>query len=246
LRDNGRIRFFLVHAPAVVMSSSKVDLLRRVSYFAGLSDALLAELAALSGERRYARGQVIFLEGEPCAGLHIVAEGAVRVYRMSPQGREQVLEQLGPGKTFNDVAVLDGGPNPASAMALTDAVLLLVSRDGIRRLAQAYPELAWALIESIAGRARHLVAMVEDLSLRSVRARLAKLLLAQAQHSAGQARIERDRMVTQAEMAARLGTVREMIGRALRELADDGLIAFDRHRIIILDRARLADVAEGG
>jgi CRP-like cAMP-binding protein len=228
------------------MSTPKIDLLRRVSYFAGLSDALLAELAAMAGERRYARGQVIFLEGEPCAGLHIVAEGTVRIYKISPQGREQVLEQLGPGRTFNDVAVLDGGPNPASAMAATDVLLSVVSRAGIRRLAQAHPELAWALIESIAARARHLVAMVEDLSLRSVKARLAKLLLAQARQLAGQTQIDRDQMVTQAEMAARLGTVREMIGRALRELADDGLIAFDRHRIMILDRARLAGVAEGG
>jgi CRP-like cAMP-binding protein len=234
------------HTPAVAMSNPKVDLLRRVAYFAGLPEVLLAELAALARERRYARGQVIFLEGEPCAGLHIVAEGAVRIYKMSPQGREQVLEQLGPGGTFNDVAVLDGGPNPASAMAASDVLLWVVDRADIRRLAQAHPELAWALIESIAGRARHLVAMVEDLSLRSVKARLAKLLLAQAQHTAGQAEINRDQMVTQAEMAARLGTVREMVGRALRELADDGLIAFDRYRILILDRARLAEVAEGG
>jgi CRP/FNR family transcriptional regulator len=227
------------------MSNPKVELLRRVPYFANLPEPLLAELAVLSGERRYVRGQVIVLEGEPCAGLHIVAEGAVRIFKMSPQGREQVLEQLGPGSTFNDVAVLDGGPNPASAMAANDVRLCIVTRADIRRLAHAYPELAWALIESIAGRARHLVAMVEDLALRSVKARLARLLLAQAEHTAGQAQIDRGQLVTQAEMAARLGTVREMIGRALRELADDGLIAFDRHRILILDRARLAGVAEG-
>jgi CRP/FNR family cyclic AMP-dependent transcriptional regulator len=228
------------------MSNPKVELLRRVPYFANLPEPLLGEIAALSGERRYARGQVIFLEGEPCAGLHIVAEGAVRIYKMSPQGREQVLEQIGPGKTFNDVAVLDGGPNPGSAMAANDVRLCVVARADIRRMAHAHPELAWALIESIAGRARHLVALVEDLALRSVKARLAKLLLAQAENTAGQAEINRDQLVTQAEMAARLGTVREMIGRALRELAEDGLIAFDRHRILILDRARLVEVAEGG
>jgi CRP/FNR family transcriptional regulator len=174
-----------------------------------------------------------------------VAEGRVRIYKVSPQGREHVLEQLEPGGTFNDVAVLDGGPNPASAMAATDVLLCIISRADIRRLAYAHPELAWALIESIARRARRLVAMVEDLALRSVKARLAKLLLAEAERTAEQTQIQRDQMVTQAEMAARLGTVREMIGRALRELADEELIAFDRHRIIILDRARLADVAEG-
>jgi CRP/FNR family transcriptional regulator, cyclic AMP receptor protein len=228
------------------VSISKVSHLRRVSYFATLPDSLLSELAALSVERRYGRGQVIFLEGEPCAGLHIVAEGRVRIYKLSPQGREQVLEQVEPGGTFNDVAVLDGGPNPASAMAASDVLLWVVARADIRRLAQAHPELAWALIESIAGRARRLVAMVEDLALRPVKARLAKLLLAEAERTAGRTQINRDQMVTQAEMAARLGTVREMIGRALRELADEGLIAFDRHRIIILDRAALADAAEGG
>jgi CRP/FNR family cyclic AMP-dependent transcriptional regulator len=228
------------------VSISKVNYLRRVSYFAALPDSLLSELAALSVERRYGRGQVIFLEGEPCAGLHIVAEGRVRIYKLSPQGREQVLEQVEPGGTFNDVAVLDGGPNPASAMAASDVLLWVVARADIRRLAQAHPELAWALIESIAGRARRLVAMVEDLALRPVKARLAKLLLAEAERTAGQTQINRDQMVTQAEMAARLGTVREMIGRALRELADEGLIAFDRHRIVILDRAALSDAAEGG
>jgi CRP/FNR family cyclic AMP-dependent transcriptional regulator len=238
-------RVLIQHTSTVVMSSPKIELLRRVPYFADLPESLLAELASLAGERRFARGQVIFLEGEPCAGLHIVAEGIVRIYKMSPQGREQVLEQLGPGSTFNDVAVLDGGSNPASAMASNDVTLCVVSRADIRRLAHAHPELAWALIESIAGRARHLVAMVEDLSLRSVKARLSRLLLAQARRTAGQAQIDRGQMVTQAEMAARLGTVREMIGRALRELADDGLIAFDRHRILILDDARLAEIADG-
>jgi CRP/FNR family transcriptional regulator len=227
------------------MPIPKISLLRRVSYFASLPDALLSELAAVAVERRYGRGQLIFLEGEPCAGLHVVAEGRVRIYKVSPQGREHVLEQLEPGGTFNDVAVLDGGPNPASAMAATDVLLCIISRADIRRLAHAHPELAWALIESIARRARRLVAMVEDLALRSVKARLAKLLLAEAERTAEQTQIQRDQMVTQAEMAARLGTVREMIGRALRELADEELIAFDRHRIIILDRARLADVAEG-
>jgi CRP/FNR family transcriptional regulator len=131
-------------------------------------------------------------------------------------------------------------------MAATDSLLWIVARADIRRLAHAHPELAWALIESIARRTRRLVAMVEDLALRSVKARLAKLLLAEAERSAGQVEINRDQMVTQAEMAARLGTVREMIGRALRELADEGLIVFDRHRIVILDRARLAELAEGG
>ncbi len=221
-----------------------VNLLRRVPYFASLPDDLITALAALAVERRYERGQVIFLEGDPCAGLFVVAEGQVKIYKVSRQGREQILHHLSAGDTFNDVAVLDGGPNPASAAAITNALVYVIARADIQRLAQAYPALAWALIESMASRSRHLVAMVEDLALRSVKARLAKLLLAEARYYAGADQIDRTQMVTLAEMAARLGTVREVVGRCLRELADAGLISFDRHRIVIKDREGLAMVAE--
>ena len=220
-------------------------LLRRVPYFRQLPEPVLAALAAACVERRYDRGQVIFLEGEPCAGLHVVAAGEVKIFKLSPQGREQILHRVAAGDTFNDVAVLDGGPNPASAAALTEASLWVITRGEMQRLAQAHPALAWGLIESIARRTRHLVAMVEDLSLRSVKSRLARLLLAEAERAAKRGELDRSQMVTQAEMAARLGTVREMIGRALRELADDGLIDFDRHRIVITDREGLIAVGEG-
>lgn len=225
--------------------ASTLALLRRVPYFSGLADDALAALAAVAVERRYGRGQVIFLEEEPCAGLYLVAEGEVKIFKLSPQGREQILHRVGPGETFNDVAALDGGPNPASAAALNDVMLRVICRSDIQQLAQAYPALAWSLIESIARRTRHLVAMVEDLALRSVKARLARLLLAEAARTPVSGEIARSQMVTQAEMAARLGTVREMIGRGLRDLADDGAISLDRHRIVIRDPARLAAIADG-
>ena len=223
-----------------------LDLLRRVPYFAGLTDEVLGALLGVAGFRHYSRGQLIFLEGDPCAGLFIVAAGEVKIFKLSPQGREQIIHQLEPGGTFNDVAVLDGGPNPASAAATTDSTLCIIGREDIRRLAHTYPHLAWALIESVARRARHLVSVVEDLSLRSVKARLARLLLTEAERISGTGAIDRGQMMTQADMAARLGTVREMIGRALRDLADEGLIEFDRHRIVITDRAGLQAVADFG
>jgi CRP/FNR family transcriptional regulator len=227
-------------------STSILDLLRHVPYFAGLPDEALTALARVAGARRYARGQVIFLEGEPCAGLFIVAAGEVKISKLSAQGREQILQQLGPGGTFNEVAVLDGGPNPASVTVTADASLYHISRADVRRLAHRYPELAWALIESMARRTRHLVRMVEDLALRSVKARLARLLLAEAALGRAAGEIDRSHMVSQAEMAARLGTVREMVGRALRDLSDEGLIEFDRHRIVVMNRAGLETAADGG
>src|SRR5512135_3357637 len=105
------------------LSPLNLDLLRRVPYFAGLTDEVVGALADVAGSRRYSRGQMIFLEGDLCAGLYIIAAGEVKIFKLSPQGREQIIHQLGPGDTFNDVAVLDGGPNPASAATVTDARL---------------------------------------------------------------------------------------------------------------------------
>jgi CRP-like cAMP-binding protein len=116
----------------------------------------------------------------------------------------------------------------------------MIPRPELMRLAGQHPELAWALIESMARRARYLVAKVEDLSMRSVKARVARLLLEQAAQHEQEAL---PRLLTQEEMANQLGTVREMVGRALRNLADEGVIAFDRHYITILDVERLTSAA---
>lgn len=226
-------------------TDSDLPLLRRVPYFHSLPAQALAALAAAINKRRYDRGQIIFLEGEPCAGLHLITAGEVKIFKLSPQGREQILHRVGRGESFNDVAALDGDPNPASAAALAEAEIAVISHADIQRLVQAHPALAWALIESIAKRTRHLVAIIEDLSLRSVKERLARLLLAEAACTSATGPIERTQMMTQAEMAARLGTVREMIGRALRDLADARLIEFDRHRIIIVNRQELVALADG-
>ncbi len=145
------------------------------------------------------------------------------------------------GETFNEVGVLDGAPNPATATAHTEATLWRIDRLDLQRIAARYPELAWALAEQVAGMARHLVDLVEDLAMRTVKGRVARLLLDEAEASNADVV---PRLLTQEEMASRLGTVREMVGRALRSLAAEGVIEFDRHRIVILDPERLAREAE--
>ncbi|MBX2999508.1 MAG: Crp/Fnr family transcriptional regulator [Caldilineaceae bacterium] len=214
--------------------------LQNVSYLAELGTAILTELAAVASERTFVAGQAIFWEGEPVVGLYLVAEGIVKISRYSTEGREHILHLIHAGDTFNDVAALDGGPNPATASAYTNATIYLIPREDLRAIVNRHPDLAWALIESMARRARHLVNMVEDLSMRSVKGRLARLLLDQA---VGNQSGAVPRLLTQEEMASRLGTVREMVGRALRSLAAEGIIEFDRHRIVILDAERLADIA---
>ncbi|MCZ7567971.1 MAG: Crp/Fnr family transcriptional regulator [Ardenticatenaceae bacterium] len=220
-------------------------ILARVPYLATLPPALAHRLSAAMIRREFEPGALIFLESAPCAGLHLIAGGRVRIFKVSPEGKEQGLHLLGPGDVFNDVATLDGGPNPASAMALEPTILWILPREPLMQAVEHSPPLARAIIEHLAARARFLVAKVEDLSFRSVTARLAKLLLEQASLTGPHDQLQRQRWMTQAEMAAQLGTAREVVGRSLRELEADGLIRVERHRIQILDRAALEARALG-
>ena len=218
--------------------SPHFDLWQSVPYLAGLPPSTVQALADLAILRQYTAGTLIFSEGEPVAGLFLIEAGAVKISRFSKEGREHILHIRKRGDTFNDVAALDGGPNPATATAFSDVLIWRIARPDLRRVVDAHPALAWALIESLAHRARHLVDAVQDLSMRDVKGRLARLLLEQAQANTA------PRLLTQEEIASQLGTVREVVGRALRALTTQGIIKFDRHRIIILDQERLAEAAE--
>ncbi|MFN8442348.1 MAG: Crp/Fnr family transcriptional regulator [Caldilineaceae bacterium] len=203
--------------------------------------SVLEALADHSTRHVFAPNQIIFDEGAPVAGLYVVASGTVKICRFSKEGREYILQIFQHGDTFNDVAAMDGGPNPATAIAMTDTVLWRIGRHELQMLAHKYPTLAWVMLESIARRTRYLVHTVQDLAMRSVRARLARLLLEQARSSSSSALPQ---LLTQEEMASRLGTVREVIGRALRSLAAAGIIEIDRHRVVILDLQRLEEESE--
>ena len=205
--------------------------LKAQPYFRMLGVDELARLALTVVERQFEKDEVIFLEGEPCQGLYIVRDGSVKIYKLSPEGREQILSYIKPGDSFNEVAVFDGGPNPANVVAAETSSLWIVPRLAIVQVIQANPEVALAVIQNLGARLRHLVGLVEDLSLRQVSGRLAKLLLEMAATN--------ERALTQQEMAARLGTVREIIGRSLRQLETRGLIKTERGKIVILDREEL-------
>lgn len=223
------------------LSPGILELWHKVPFLESLSIDTVVELASAASSRRVSAGQVIFGEDEPVAGLFLIESGRVKICRFSREGREHIMAVLGRGDTFNDVAAFDGGPNPATTIALTDATLWRIARSDLQQIAARHPELAWSLLESIARRTRHLVRTVQDLSMRNVRERLARLLLEQAES------VERGDIpapLTQEEMASRLGTVREVVGRALRALAAEGVIEFDRNRIVILDRARLEEISE--
>jgi CRP/FNR family transcriptional regulator len=212
------------------------EVLRRIPLFAQLGSDDLAHVAAVTLERHYERGDLIVLEGDPGGALHYVHSGLVKVFKTSPSGKEQVLRLIAAGHTFNDVPALDGGPNPASVAAMERSTVYVIQRAELRTLIMTRPEVAEAVVRTLTGALRHLVSLVEDLSLRHVTARVAKILL--EQEGASQ-QSQHAYHLTQQEMAALAGTAREVVGRSLKELEMAGAIEMRQGRAIVLNRERL-------
>jgi CRP-like cAMP-binding protein len=165
-----------------------------------------------------------------------VFSGLVKVFKTSAGGKEQMLRLIAAGHTFNDVPALDGGPNPAGAAAMEPSVVYIIRRAELRQLISTRPEVAEAVVQTLASALRHLVTLVEDLSLRHTTARVARILLEQ---EASSQRERQNYHLTQQEMAALAGTAREVVGRALKELEAAGAIEMRQGRAIVLSQKRL-------
>lgn len=218
------------------------NVLSAVPYLAALDSTTFEVMARAAVRREYEPGEVVFLEGEPCAGLYIVESGWLKSIKVSPSGREQVIRFVGPGEVFNEVAILVGSPNLVTIIALEASVVWVLPRERILELLDAHPAMARIVAQQMAERALYLVHLVEDLSLRTVEARLAHVLLEQAQGD----EIRRQRWSTQTEMASRLGTVPDVLNRALRNLVEAELIEVERQQIRILDREGLEERSKLG
>lgn len=214
-------------------------LLRAVPYFAKLTDLELDTVLLEVIERKYRGGEIIFLEGAADAGLHLVVRGLCKIYRLSEDGREHILSLMKPDDSCNEVPVVDSGPNPANMAAVEDTVVWVITADSLNKLRQQTPSLNDAIIENLAMRCRQLVKRVSNLSFLPVTGRLAAFLLEQSNEKN---QLSRKRW-TQDEIAAHLGTVREVVGRAFKDLQQGGYISIDRHRVEIIDRAGLAKLA---
>lgn len=215
-------------------------LVAQLPFFARLDEGTLLEIAPHIQEHTFSPGQVVISEGDPCQAVYFVVQGVVRIRRLSLEGREHVLAYRGPGESFNLVPVLDGGPIPATVDALTEARVYIISCERFHQIMQDHHEVALAVLERMAAEVRRLGDMVEDLALHPVRTRLARFLL----NHAGSPRPPQH--WTQEEIAAHIGTVREMVGRTLRAFANEGLVRRERGRIVVVNRERLEREATGG
>jgi len=213
--------------------------LSKLSFLASLDEEALRDLAPHVQERDLGAGQVVILEGDACQSVYLVARGLVRIRRLSEDGREQVLSYVGSGGFFNLVSALDGGTSLATVDAVSEAKVFGIPCEHFHQLIREHREIALQVSEQLAAEVRRLSDLVESLALHTVRTRLARFLLSASETESP------PRRWTQQEIAAHIGTVREMVGRTLRAFADEGRVRRQRGRLVIVDREGLMRVASG-
>lgn len=194
-------------------------------------------LAGRTVRKLFTAGELLFSEGEPCNGLHIIARGKVRIFKTSISGREQVLAVNVPGETVAEVPVFDGGPYPASAVAADDAEIAFISRRDFQAYCIEHPEVALKVLSVVGARLRRLVGLIEELSFTTIRQRLISVLvkLAQTGGKRTESGIEFQLPATHQELANQLGTVRELVSRNLMRLQAEGFVEVDARRIVVKD-----------
>ena len=223
--------------------------LSKASLFSGLSERELDFLVARAVSRKYSPGEIVFSEGEPCAGLYVVESGSIRIFKSSAGGREHVLSIEGPGGSAAELPVFDGGNYPASVAAIDDATLLFVSKQDIHGLCLAHPEIALKFLRVVGSRLRRLVGIIEELSFTTVRSRLSAYLLRLAQKEGKKVAegVEVTLPANNQELAAQIGTVRELVSRNLSRLQAEGVLSIDGRNVVIRDMKTLeADLASSG
>lgn len=205
----------------------RIQTLRGNAYFTELPEALLKEVAAYMQLREYQRGDVLFWEADPCDGLHIVQSGSAKIYRISPQGRQYIVRILQEGDTFAEVPAFDGGMNPVNVDALETCRVWVIDSEKLRALIATHPVFAQKVLQNFGDMLRNLVRMVSEMAFYQVTHRLARLI---SEHP-GEPRPH----WTQEQLAAQLGTVREVVARSLKELERSGAIRIEDRRIHIAD-----------
>lgn len=216
--------------------------LQQSQLFAQLDDRSLAEIADASSLKRATRNELIFYQGDTAYGFFVVATGKVKIFKMSPEGKEQILLIANPGDSFAEAALFSGGRFPASAQALEDSELVVISRERFVTMIEKNPEIAVNLIARLAGLLRKMTSLVEELSLTDVTTRLAHYLVNQTEpQQAGTVTIQLEER--KGVLAAQLGTIPETLSRSFARLVKENLIAVDGAEIRILDLDRLRTLA---
>jgi CRP/FNR family cyclic AMP-dependent transcriptional regulator len=223
------------------MKENAETVLRKTPLFASLTENEIHALAGRVSRRRLQRGELLFAEGDSCTGLYLVASGKIRIFKLSLAGREQVLAIEGPGSSFAELPVFDGGNYPAAASASEDSELVFISRKDFQNFCREHPDVALKVIAVVGSRLRRLVGIIEELSFTTVRQRLIALILqlAEADGAPSKDGIQLELTKSHQDFAAELGTVRELISRNLSRLQAEGFLEVEGRKLVVKDLAGL-------
>ncbi len=213
-------------------------------FFKGLPDAHIQALLNISREKKFSKGEMIFFEGDNGEGFYINVDGMVKVFKTSPDGKEQILHIFGSGEPYGEVPVFSGKTFPASAQALSDCKALLFPRQAIVELISANPTIALNMLAVLSLRLRQFTVQVENLSLKEVPGRLAAHLLMLYFEQSQKNPILLN--ISKTQLASLLGTIPETLSRILAKMAGLGLVHVQGRKIKILDRAGLELLAQTG
>jgi CRP-like cAMP-binding protein len=219
------------------------DTMAHAPLFGGLSREELTRIGSIAQQKTYERGQAIFWEDDPGTGFYMVADGKVKIYKTSAEGKEQILHIYGPGNPFGEVPVFSGNRFPANAQALEKSRLLFFPRQDFIQLISRHPSLALNMLAVLSMRLRQFTVQVENLSLKEVPARLASYLVYLSDEQSGAAVV--DLPISKGQLASLLGTIPETLSRIFNKMGQQQLISVDGGRIGLLNRNALEDLAAG-
>ncbi len=223
----------------MIISNNTVDSLLKTHFFASLDDDSVKKLLACFREQNYSKGDVVLREGEKNQNLFFVITGIAKSYKVSPDGKEQILSLFRPGDAFNMTMIIDLNPQVYTVEAMSPLTLAYISRSDLYELMNQNGKIYEAILRLFADQIRYLVTLVEDLSFRSVMGRVAKILMMYMSDL-----YTPHMRITQRDIAAMAGTAREVVSRALRALEDDGYIVIDHSRINITDPEALQELID--
>jgi CRP-like cAMP-binding protein len=218
----------------------EIELLKTINYFSGLEPEEIEAIKPYITEKAANKGDIFLMEGEWSEYLYFLISGLVKVYKTSPNGKEQILHIAPPGESLNDVSTFDGGTNQASMLAITPVLLYAISKDNLKNILEGHQRIYINILKAMAFRIRRDSNLVEELSSTQVIGRLAKLLL--GKYAGEEATV--GLWLTQQDMASMIGTCREVVNRSLKIMEENGAIRLGRHRVVVLKRDILSDMAK--
>ncbi len=224
-----------------------IDLLKRIPLFAGLKEEDLKRIKAIGLPKRVEKKEVLFSDGEEAKGFYAILSGKVKLYKISPEGKEQILHVVSAPDAFAEAALYLEGTYPAFAEALSECHLLFFPKRDFIQLIEKNPQLGINMIVSLSHFLRKFVLLIEELSLKEVSSRIAKyvmdLSIRSSQEGKDPKEVELD--LTKTQLASKLGTISETLSRTLAKMKSKGIIEVKKNRIVILDREALAELASG-